>query len=507
MGTYLNPYAFLPLPEAPCPRAPMQRGTLTGEIVCTLTPVSALFIPDPEDPAAFCTDAAGLPRIPGSSLRGMLRRLYEALTDSCLPAVESVPVPVRSLGSKQPGLLRRQADGWTLYAAHCYAAPALTAPAGQAVWFHWIRDGRQFLADAYAAGRTDTCKTQGIAGDGCILVRRKDIPAVRVPDALAAGFPESGMHPVWFGREGGVLRISDSRTGSERSLHAPSDYAGDYAPCHDRERLCPACRLFGAAPEAGEALTASRIRVTDGRFLGDAPEYAPRCTISLPGRARVTSMEVYTRLHDGEHAAWSYDARRDADGIHPLSPADLTLAGRRFYLHIPGCEEAPLPCRGIREIPAHPLCAGEQNAFGFSVYFEDLTEHELKMLLRTASLLGNASPYCTKLGAGRPAGLGSVKTQVNCVRVRTVHAALPGMWDFSESPAYCKYCTGSLPEEDMPCKLLRDLLDPGYVPAMQAKGMLTDDPPVHYPPGYDWFGDMRRTGKLRPFDASPIGGA
>lgn len=108
----INPYAFVMLPAKKRPEGKGER-TLTGKIECTLLPRTPLFIPNTTNSNAFgsevpehksydfysYTDLSGeknckgtfseppVPVIPGSSIRGELRSLYETLTGSCLSAV------------------------------------------------------------------------------------------------------------------------------------------------------------------------------------------------------------------------------------------------------------------------------------------------------------------------------------------------------------------------------------------------------------------------------------
>lgn len=108
--TFLNPYNFIPLTHKRI--ASVEKGSLTGVIECTLVPRTDFFI---SNTSAECTannphentvrefflynqlvsgynisehDGPEKPVIPGSKLRGMIRSMYEAFTNSCLSCMD-----------------------------------------------------------------------------------------------------------------------------------------------------------------------------------------------------------------------------------------------------------------------------------------------------------------------------------------------------------------------------------------------------------------------------------
>lgn len=93
---FVNPYNFVPL-EGKCLRYAPMLGDLTGVIECTLTTLSPLFIPDTESKEErndipsykFFSYDGQTPVIPGSSIRGVVRGVYEAAFNGCLSALSS----------------------------------------------------------------------------------------------------------------------------------------------------------------------------------------------------------------------------------------------------------------------------------------------------------------------------------------------------------------------------------------------------------------------------------
>lgn len=129
---FVNVYHFLPLSSDEVKRASVLKRTeepvYTGEIQVELKTKTPLFIPDchgyqkgesGHKKYRFFSYDGVHPVIPGSSLRGMLRSVYEPLTNSCLSAVDlDTHVSRRTSERYEAGLLGRQSNGKiTLYKA------------------------------------------------------------------------------------------------------------------------------------------------------------------------------------------------------------------------------------------------------------------------------------------------------------------------------------------------------------------------------------------------------
>ena len=160
--SFVNPYNFIPLEKSPHEEElPWKKKlqneesprNLTGKIEYTLTTLTPLFIPNTSNDRVFSKsnalqgdsteeepiyhksfeffsyrDFSGqkdrdkvpadyLPVIPGSEIRGAIRSIYEALTDSCLSAIDMDAVlSKRTPEYFSPGILEWDQDGgWNLY--------------------------------------------------------------------------------------------------------------------------------------------------------------------------------------------------------------------------------------------------------------------------------------------------------------------------------------------------------------------------------------------------------
>lgn len=142
MAKFINPYNFVPLqgigPERVNGREETGEKLLTGKIEYTIEILSPLFIPnasndgfedraeneDGEDASYHksydffsyhdlsndkAMDACHEPVIPGSEIRGAVRSVYEAMTNSCLSSVdEDVSLSKRLAASFDPGVLLKE---------------------------------------------------------------------------------------------------------------------------------------------------------------------------------------------------------------------------------------------------------------------------------------------------------------------------------------------------------------------------------------------------------------
>lgn len=129
---FLNPYNFVPTTEPnQCIDAETEGGTHTGYLTCRLVTRTPLAIPDVENKERRETYgkehdyypfmSVGATRIiPGSSIRGVIRNIYESTTNSCMVTVAGDDVITARTGATEsfkPGILRRENNGWGLYEA------------------------------------------------------------------------------------------------------------------------------------------------------------------------------------------------------------------------------------------------------------------------------------------------------------------------------------------------------------------------------------------------------
>lgn len=551
--SFLNCYNFIPLPLKDCQKKPVTKGQLTGSIHCSLTPKTDIFIPNTSNETCLSSENMGEtvreffsytqlenkykmtednapdhPVIPGSELRGMIRSMYEAFTNSCMSALDfEKPLSSRVSTPFSPAILKYENDSWKLYEASKYNIPVQKQKGRffiskkdsyildnnenpiysyDKVKFSLKKDskivtsinGSKDLSEGYVViGEAFSSKknefiflanfSEQISSDYEKLenaIQRynsiiadfyrdsKINKAVSEPANFYKGReiplnPENGtMIPVWYHQitdtsNNRYLYLSPACIGREIFVNNFSkftytdepctDEPDSYKPCSKSSKLCPCCRLFGMIGE--NSSIGSRLRFSDAKFTGEKPKYSPITTLKELSTPKPTSMEVYTHIKKNDNttngAFWNYDIYT-SDG-KTFSPASeyISINGRKMYYHHPECKNsryyAYTPSSLIaknrkRLVTVRPLKGIADNKFEFDIFFEHITESELKMLLIVTSLLFNDSDYCYKIGMGKPIGLGSIKIKVENVKLRTITMSETGIdYNYDKTEAYTDF--------------------------------------------------------------------
>lgn len=353
---------------------------------------------------------------------------------------------------------------------------------------------------------------------------------------------------VWYEKRAGKLYLSPAQIGREIFDAKLDDYIGEYRSCANQKKdinkesqqFCDACRLFGMIKE--QESIGSRVRFSDAVFIGDAVQYQDVTQLKELSNPKITSMEMYLRCRDaavGQYLRWTYDyivefREKKQNGRNVLREyctksaltEKLELSGRKMYYHHPKCQAPSYyewppsedknldasaaqkrltivrPLQGnfnsynikngtVKTFFAQLKAKQKKpiNQFRFEVYYEHLTEDELKKLVAVLNLCGIENA-CYKLGMGKPLGLGSVMVQVDKVEQRVIsnengiryeqRDVTADYWKDDDAETVKTNCFEYLSDEAW--NQLKMMLDFGY----------TGDTDVQYPPnGYKWFMDNR----------------
>lgn len=165
---FINPYTFVPTPK----NQKIKRDGLedkaseklhTGVLKCRLFVRTPLGIPDterdqgeadhPEYPFfSYEKDGERFFAIPGSSLRGPIRSVFEAATDSCFSTLRSDTGLSRRVGNREaykPGILKWERGAWHLYKADRYLLAADPTGIGQELTDRYYTKYPGLPQDAY----------------------------------------------------------------------------------------------------------------------------------------------------------------------------------------------------------------------------------------------------------------------------------------------------------------------------------------------------------------------
>lgn len=403
--------------------------------------------------------------IPGSELRGMIRSVYEAITDSCFPfLLNDKPVGQRvpTFSSFQrKGLLQYDATEkqWSLWKAwaereHCivkgdrifyenteyrcgeyreeYGYVQCNIPVsnkdkyqlaflnidGEEPLYTWGKgDEEPYRMLRYALDREDVKGNQNNPNKKQAESLKKYLEQIR---------RNGGKVPVWFTivmRDGKkIVYLSNSSIGRVAQRRKWKDIFAYHKPCDDTGNLCPACTLFGTIKGNG---LKGRVRFSDAECPDGVPE-RKFYLLDILGEPRTSAFEFYLKKPTEDATYWNFDFyghtildEKGKEKNEYLDLAEATPRGRKMYWH-------GNPAEGNSRTKWNATMEGvdAKTRFEFKIYFDQITEQQLQDLIWVISLGENEnteqSHMLHKLGHARPLGYGSVKLWVNQYHVREI---------------------------------------------------------------------------------------
>ena len=201
--------------------------------------------------------------------------------------------------------------------------------------------------------------------------------------------------PVWYddvSYANKKLVLSMASIGRFSYLKNMSEITKEHTGCNSRKELCPACALFGMIGKNEES-KGSNLRFTDA-FLCKDEGTTKNVLLKELGAPRPSYLQFYS------------------EGGKSYNEKDAVIRGRKYYWHIPkAAENAEIykdKTATNRNSTMELINTG--NEFQFSVYYDSITEDQLRVLKYVLSL--EDDKHMHKLGHGKPLGLGSVKIQI-----------------------------------------------------------------------------------------------
>ncbi|TXT67222.1 MAG: putative CRISPR-associated RAMP family protein [Promethearchaeota archaeon] len=211
----------------------------------------------------------------------------------------------------------------------------------------------------------------------------------------------------------------------------------NYNPCVSIDHLCPACSLFGFTSNfenKEKNALASRIRVTDGVCLQNENVedlYFEKGILEELSGPKIQSTEFYLKRPQYENNKrvdlWTFDYAGNWNGQQlewlGSKPYEPEICGRKFYWHQKIVTQDDLPYidkddDASRKVGVRPLKPNV--SFTFKIYFDNITQLELKILIWVLEIGNKDNSYAHKIGMGKPLGLGSIKIEVQEVNKRKV---------------------------------------------------------------------------------------
>lgn len=397
---FINPYTFIPIGEKEPDRKTVREALegkklYDGYLECNLEIQSSTYIPNTskkfeylgkrtehyfndffsyEDLSACDSDEIPVkppqyPRIPGSEIRGMVRNVYEQLTNSCLSVIDEENLPYkRTPKPKEAAILDISTN--TLYKGELYKAqyrvnkkdPRInpTAEPGFGDIVN-LKEATKLWFEANSKGYITSYSKDEKPGhkEGYLLIgeklsfkNKKNVSIIvntgkkprkitnediqRFEAVLSRydlgltkeheGYKEyiavyedmknkkSGMLPVFYSQVGKSIYLSPAMITKEVFENTISDILRDnhnrHEPCSGEDGcFCPACRLFGMIGKGKDKnAIASRLRFTDTEIF-DHPKFDVPKVPPVLGTPRYSSTEFYLKEPEKSLGAemWNYD--------------------------------------------------------------------------------------------------------------------------------------------------------------------------------------------------------
>lgn len=474
---FVNPYTFVPLPRGGAKRSDCTAVTepvFSGEIKCRLITKTQIAVPDilknpvpdnvertePKKYDFFTLD--GKAAIPGSGIRGVIRSVYEVLTDSCMHLNDKDDDYFHTrLNKTKPGIItfdpvKRE---YTLHnSKRVRDKTGSRHKTGDRVRFDTKSGNGQAseLVDSFSAGgryqgvylRVDTFGTGNKQSNPSVFryietgtkIDKVYIDRLKVnvemyqgqykkdyESAIKAMETAGGWLPVWYWQDmsTGHYYLAPSQYSRAVFVKKPRDIvenAGMQA-CTSPKRCCAACAMFGfIADGKGDSQSrASHVRFTDA-ICEQSDCFDGSYLLPVLSGPRLSSFEFYL-------------SGNERNSLGPDS-SNVTIAGRKFYWHAP----QNVITKDDDFAKEHPKMATRMQLvkkgaeFTFSVFYDRITEDQLKKLVFALDLGENfaGSARCHKLGHGKPVGLGSVKITVDGITKRSFENGAYSVSDITE---------------------------------------------------------------------------
>ncbi len=457
---FINPYTFIPVNDGKKQEygSRFEGELLSGKISCTLrTKTQIAVCDDTNEPGTkeFFSIDGKTPVIPGSEIRGVIRSIYEALTDSCLSSVNAEDDDYFSsrMNKTKPGLLLKQNGRYYLYKAKRYADNKKlikeTDKTGNEVNFEQYvkkdkrgngllyikcigneascdKKGYIHKVDTFSNGKNHNAVFEKIVGVATPIpeeaIKRLKINLERyepkldgIKDDYNNAFKymeeKSAYLPIWYVSENENYYFAPSQMSRSIYFKRPIDLLREQKlqKCESKSEICEACSVFGIVNDNGDGFAVpSRLRFSDAVFDKNSRKDDPLDKIyRLPilAQPRISSFEFYLSNPNKSFGA-------DDDGTR--------IAGRKYYWHNNKKRISSDSTVGKDNMVSRVRLLKEGTEFKFEIFFDKITEEMLRKLVFAVNLGENDinGKQCHKLGYGKPIGLGSVKIIADKITVR-----------------------------------------------------------------------------------------
>ena len=497
---FVNPYNFVSLGNKK-DSSPYEEGDFTGCLDIKITTKTPLILLDTERVSIDNEHATydfysyhesketgkSSPVIPGSSIRGCVRAIHEAMNNSCFGADPATRFYRRRTSFKEgtPGLLTydKELGKWILSEAERYKVPNFNFRNDKLINcqthqefsnFDFVEFEKKQSKNVVKAVNISKIATNSSSSNSGYIFHTEDHPNLKNGDCPIYIFAtkkdqngnrkrfalddnemqmfadvlkrykdekinqlyknkkhhgyshidldeakEKGYNiPVYYRKEGSRIFLSPAMKGVEAIYNNLATFIEGYESCESENECCPTCQIFGSIPlnNAKEKGITSRIRFSDATTTASVNEcYDKAITLKPLLGPHVSNVEFYTVFP----AVLPENLPK-----HTYDDYGTRIRGRKFYWHHkPDYQYCSTKEKNNLNSTVLPVKTGIE--FNCKVYYEKLTEEQLKRLIASINLdvFGDNKLHCHMIGHAKPYGFGSIKMEVvkNTRRIVTLH--------------------------------------------------------------------------------------
>lgn len=455
----INPYTFVPVNRDFVKRENAEKyycnETLkTGVMHCTLKTITPLSIPDIEgvkmEESGHKTYSFYKENdkyaIPGSTIRGVLRSNYAALTNSCfvtlkpnttlskrIPAkfpykagiicvendsiklyeAERIPVKVNKNNIIVSSGIRylvnnnqkyktgdyvtydngklKKVDGDTLEAGLLYVGEEISKKHNESIFKvtqRLISENVDVLKDAMVRLKGTKSDYQNPSINKNIA---KGHTGYKSYDALFDKYEQiisckkGFVHiPVWYSISSkGAVYLSLAAIGRQAYLNTVDSLVGKLTPCETRDNVCEACLLFGMIGKNNKQLSmGSRIRITNA-YINDVD--AGNISEEILLKELSTPRTSYLPFY-------AVNTAKPKEKVNSYDYRNASISGRKFYWHnykaIKSDSSYTTKEKNNRNNTVEVI--KPDNTFTFDIYYDGITDEQWKKLLWTVTCGDNS---------------------------------------------------------------------------------------------------------------------
>ncbi len=500
-NSFINPYTFVSVKaSSTCSKASgetqgdmldvKEDEIVTGKLTCRLYLKTPLIIPDPDKSFPDQNKAKHLHYpfmkvdgkciIPGSSIRGPVRSIYETVTNSCFSTMqEHQRITARTKKPFAPGVLFIENREMKLYPATRYRVSMDNNLQKWGYGKHLDFTGGSETIENRKHQRITVYNVDKITGihseektnpedfDGYLFIGEKisgkKYESIFVIDngANSVGTSEEikkayedmkhavdvyqndsvnrNLHdshwgyrhinfedfennqieglPIWFKRDGATIYLSPACIGRFTYRRTMEELLPENKPCDGSGPVCKACSLFGMVRRSKDGSTEDEYSGLGSHLrFGDAKLIEPSGDKNIKDYLKEITLEELS----SPKPSYLPFYLNTSDFTKGYDGDGATIKGRKFYWH--HNPDTTNPDKGERNATMEALV--DPAEFEFTVYFDEITKkqlHELECVLCLGENVENGD-LCYKIGHGKPLGYGSVKICVTSEEVRTFEA-------------------------------------------------------------------------------------